>query len=198
MITLLVCCISSIISAIVGFFFRKQITGALGKMGGGAPAAAPAAAPTAAPAAAARGRAAVKARRLKIKAGRKIRKMFRRRRRPKRRRPKRRRRIFGRRRSRRRRPKRRRGVKRSSPSPPAAAPPAATQSAPRLTNTQAVCYMVRYPVLGKRHGFTNYTEAQRHWNNIGFKEKRNGTCDGLSWYQRRRVGLITSINKIKD
>ena len=35
MMTLLVCCISSIISAIVGFFFRKQITGALGKMGGG-------------------------------------------------------------------------------------------------------------------------------------------------------------------
>jgi hypothetical protein len=90
MITLLVCCISSIISAIVGFFFRKQITGALGKMGGGggagAPVAAPAVAPAAAPAAAARGRAAVKARRLKIKGGRKIRKMFRRRRRPKRRR----------------------------------------------------------------------------------------------------------------
>jgi hypothetical protein len=100
MITLLVCCISSIISAIVGFFFRKQITGALGKMGGGGADGGAGADDGAgvAPAAAA-GKSAMRGRRLKIKGGRKIRKMFGRRRRPKRRRPK------------RRRPKRRRGRK---------------------------------------------------------------------------------------
>jgi hypothetical protein len=86
MMTLLVCCISSIISAIVGFVFRKQITGALGKTGGasaddGAGAGADDGAGAVmgagvAPAAAARGRAAVKARRLKIKGGWKIPKMF--------------------------------------------------------------------------------------------------------------------------
>ena len=89
MITLLVCCISSIISAIVGFVFRKQITGALGKTGGagaggdvdggaGAGADDGAGAVTGAgvaPAAAA-GKSAMRGRRLKIKGGRKIRKMF--------------------------------------------------------------------------------------------------------------------------
>jgi hypothetical protein len=96
MMTLLVCCISSIISAIVGFFFRKQITGALGKMGGGgaggdADGGAGAVMGAGVAPAAAAGKSAMRGRRLKIKGGRKIRKMFRRRRRPKRRRPKRRR-----------------------------------------------------------------------------------------------------------
>jgi hypothetical protein len=100
MMTLLVCCISSIISAIVGFFFRKQITGALGKMGGGGGGAAAAAGGGAAvgagavAAAGVGGRSAVKGRRLKIrgrrrrkamrKIGRRVGKMFSRRRRPRR------------------------------------------------------------------------------------------------------------------
>jgi len=81
MMILFVCCISSIISAIVGYVFRKQITKALGGAGGGAAAAAPVAAAMGrapvnaargrAPAAAARGRAPVKARGLKIKRRRK-------------------------------------------------------------------------------------------------------------------------------
>ena len=94
MMILFVCCISSIISAIVGYVFRKQITKALGGAGGGAAAAAPVAAAMGrapvnaargrAPAAAARGRAPVKARGLKIKrrrrGGRKFRMKFGRRR----------------------------------------------------------------------------------------------------------------------
>ena len=91
MITLLVCCISSIISAIVGFVFRKQITGALGKTGGagaggdvdggagaddGAGAGAGAVMGAGVAPAAAAGKSAMRGRRLKIKGGRKIRKMF--------------------------------------------------------------------------------------------------------------------------
>ena len=87
MITLLVCCISSIISAIVGFVFRKQITGALGKTGGagaggdvdggaGADDGAGAVMGAGVAPAAAAGKSAMRGRRLKIKGGRKIRKMF--------------------------------------------------------------------------------------------------------------------------
>jgi hypothetical protein len=87
MITLLVCCISSIISAIVGFVFRKQITGALGKKGGagaggdvdggaGADDGAGAVMGAGVAPAAAAGKSAMRGRRLKIKGGRKIRKMF--------------------------------------------------------------------------------------------------------------------------